>query len=399
LEESPPVAIQLEAIEPVVCHGQNTGSIEVSASGGVPSLKFHWSNGQNTAHATQLPAGTYFLTVTDFRGCTTVSTPIEVLEPESPLSVAGAEVVQDVCNKGNGAIYPLAEGGTPSYQYLWSSGSSAAFLENLPPGTYQLTLTDGGGCTLQADWLLEPQPNALELSGFQVQEVVCKGASNGFIISEVTGGHLPLTYFWSNGGSGYFQNNLPAGNYQVTVTDQQGCMEIYTFPTIQEPALELAATYTVIPTGNTFTVVLQCTGGVPAYEAEWGGALNGLTGLELSGLVAGNYPVYITDASGCSINLLVVITTSTTSEPFGGAPFRVFPNPFSSYLVVEQQNPDLKIRQVTLYTALGQVAFQQPGDISSSFRFETNNLPPGYYVLQVIDEQGNQTAYPIVKPN
>jgi len=397
LEESPPVAIQLESIQPVLCKGQNTGAIEVSASGGVPSLKYHWSSGQSTAQASQLTAGTYFLTVTDFRGCTTVSAPFVVPEPDQALSVSAAEIIQDLCNTANGAIYPLASGGTPSYEYLWNNGNTAAFLENLEPGTYQLTLTDGGGCTLQSNWVLHPQPDALSLADYQVQDVVCKGAANGFILTEVTGGHLPLNYFWNNGGTGYFQNNLSAGTYQVTVTDQQGCSEIYAFPALEEPSQALSASYSVVPSGSNYTVTLLCTGGVPSYEAEWGGPLNGLNGLVLTDVPAGTYPVIVTDASGCTLSLQVNVATSAASEPALQHQVRIFPNPFNTHLTLEMYDPNRRIQQATLYTALGQVEQRWENIGQSIVLLETNGLPAGYYLLEVLGEDGTSTIYPMVK--
>ena len=69
----------------VVCNGGNTGSASVTANGGVGPYTYLWSNGQQTAAADHLSAGSYTVTVTDKNGAT--ATANVVITQPLPLSV------------------------------------------------------------------------------------------------------------------------------------------------------------------------------------------------------------------------------------------------------------------------------------------------------------------------
>ncbi|MBC6994045.1 SprB repeat-containing protein, partial [Lewinella lacunae] len=58
----------------VLCNGDTDGTLTVVVTGGTPDYTYLWSNGQTTATATGLAAGTYTVTVTDANGCTEIAT-------------------------------------------------------------------------------------------------------------------------------------------------------------------------------------------------------------------------------------------------------------------------------------------------------------------------------------
>ncbi len=57
------------------------------------------------------------------------------------------------------------------------------------------------------------------------QTITCNGASTGALTANPTGGTPPYTYAWSSSPAQSTQTatNLPAGSYNVTATDQNGC--------------------------------------------------------------------------------------------------------------------------------------------------------------------------------
>jgi hypothetical protein len=54
----------------LLCDGSNTGSINLTVTGGAQPLHFAWNNGNTTEDAQGLTAGTYWVSVTDNNGCT-----------------------------------------------------------------------------------------------------------------------------------------------------------------------------------------------------------------------------------------------------------------------------------------------------------------------------------------
>ena len=133
-------------VTPVTCRGGKDGRIEVEVLEGVPPYEILWSSGAAGPLLSDLPAGTYAYTATDAQGC--LSTHSVVLPDGSDsLHLAEAQVQNATCRAvADGRIQVSADGGTAPYAYLWSNGSNDTALENLPTGTYDLTVEDARGC-------------------------------------------------------------------------------------------------------------------------------------------------------------------------------------------------------------------------------------------------------------
>ncbi len=141
------------AITPVTCFGDADGVISASVAGSNPPFSYSWSHGLgNGLHVEGLRAGTYFLQVTDSRGCTLLS-PVEVGSP-APL-----EGVAFTCDDLRRPVYEFsASGGRPPYMYSVNGPgvmSDFRLFHQLQPGQrYPLLIQDASGCTLQQDWLM-----------------------------------------------------------------------------------------------------------------------------------------------------------------------------------------------------------------------------------------------------
>lgn len=140
--------------------------------------------------------------------------------------------------------------------------------------------------------------------------ILCNAQSTGAInvttvaVSPAT----PYTYTWTNGATTEDLSNLPAGAYELSIIDMNGC-QMFTGATILEPALPLAISSTHIDklcnTGvNTGSIDLSVLGGTPGYSYNWS---NGMSSEDISGLDVGNYTVNVTDANGCVSNTSVTI--------------------------------------------------------------------------------------------
>ena len=126
------------------CFENNDGS----ATAGVTFLttapySFEWSNGEMTSGITNLEAGTYTVTITDGKGCRDTIVSI-VSQPDTLMPNLIQN--QDTCQMSLGSAISAVSGGSPIYNYEWSTGATTPSISNLPIGTYILTVTDANMC-------------------------------------------------------------------------------------------------------------------------------------------------------------------------------------------------------------------------------------------------------------
>jgi len=123
-----------------------------------------------------------------------------------------------------------------------------------------VTVTDSEDCqVIKEITVTEPPALALTITSTNAADLT---TSDGSASVTVTGGTVPYTYFWSNGETTPAINNLPAGNYTVTLTDGNGCIE--TASVIVEATCTLMAaisdTQAASCTGNDGTITLTISG-------------------------------------------------------------------------------------------------------------------------------------------
>ncbi len=130
----------------ISCHGIIDGSIIPTVSNGIAPLTYAWSNGPSTKNNTNLSAGTYTLTITDFLSATIIDS-VTITEPDS--LVADVFIVEEIVCAGddNGHLIAYGFGGSMPYAFLWSSGGTDATDTNLVAGNYTVTITDASGCS------------------------------------------------------------------------------------------------------------------------------------------------------------------------------------------------------------------------------------------------------------
>ncbi len=289
----------------VLCSGNNTGSINLTVTGGTAPYTYAWSNNTTLEDPTGLASGSYTVTVTDANGCTATTT-VTITQP-STLTSSYTQVNVGCFGNSTGSIDLTVSGGVAPYVFAWSNQAVSEDLTNIPSGVYTVTATDANGCTTtQTVTITQPQA-PLSLSTTQVN-VLCFGNSTGSVNLTATGGTAPYTFLWSNNGTAEDPTGMAAGWYGVTVTDANGCVDT-TSVIITQPQAGLALTTTqvnVLCFGNsTGSVNLTVTGGTAPYTYAW----SNNTALEdPTGLAAGTYTVTVTDANGCTATTTVTIT-------------------------------------------------------------------------------------------
>jgi len=198
-----------------------------------------------------------------------------------------------------GSIDLSVAGGVPGYTYSWSNGQTSQDLTGVVGGQYTVTVQDANGC-LYADTVLVNQPlSALTLTQ-ATTNISCNGLSDGYINLIVNGGTPGYTYLWNTGAITQDLSNVPAGSYDVAVTDANGCTGSLTVLVTQPSALvgvSGVANDILCHGAATGSIVAQGTGGTGVYTYLWN---NGSTAATLSGVPAGIYSVTVSDNNGCT---------------------------------------------------------------------------------------------------
>ncbi|MCX6270313.1 MAG: PKD domain-containing protein [Bacteroidetes bacterium] len=215
-------------------------------------------------------------------------------------------------------------GGTPGnppneYTFHWSNGSTGTgtwdTINNIPPGTYSVTVSDDYSCTYDSIVVIS------KLSGIiNSSNVKCKGGSDGWAAAQGIGGSTPYSYLWSNGASFPTGINpgLTADTFYVTITDHIGCTYVDSI-IITEPSagitLGFQTTQTTCNGSSGGTATVNASGGTLPYTYKWTG---GSTSQTITGLIAGTYTVTVTDANGCT----KTGNTQVSSPPAGTVTFK-----------------------------------------------------------------------------
>jgi hypothetical protein len=106
--------------------------------------------------------------------------------------------------------------------YSWSNGANTAAVNNLPGGTYSVTVTNEG-CSASGSATVADLTNPPSVTASATDETSAN-ANDGTVTATASGGGGGYTYSWSNGGTSATITGLDAGSYTVTVTDQDGCI-------------------------------------------------------------------------------------------------------------------------------------------------------------------------------
>ncbi len=289
----------------LLCFGDTSGAIDITANGGVPPYSYAWNTGATTEDLADLVAGTYTVTVTDANGCTVVVNQTLAEPVVLSSSVTGTDVL--CYGTATGAADLTVNGGTAPYFYQWSNFVATQDVSGLSGGLYYVIITDNNGCQLRDSVLInEPAPLVLTLN---VTNISCFNANDGAIDLTVTGGTGAgtYTYAWSNGAITEDINGLGGATYVVTVTDGNGCTATASSMVVNPPALNSSAIVTDVSCNGASdgAIDLIVSGGTPGYTYIWS---NGATTDDISGVVAGTYVFTATDSRNCAISDSIVVS-------------------------------------------------------------------------------------------
>ena len=138
--------LSISTIDSVLCYGDTTGVVLFDFEDGVFPLNYQWENAQETGIInTGLASGDYLFTVTDAAGCSR-TIDLEISQSDD-LQISSSIVDASGSAQSDGEIQLTSIlGGTLPYNYIWSNGDNTQSINDLLPGTYDLTITDGNNC-------------------------------------------------------------------------------------------------------------------------------------------------------------------------------------------------------------------------------------------------------------
>lgn len=325
----------------VLCYGNQTGTIDITVTGGTLPYTFVWKKDtEQTVYATtedlinNLKSGVYSVVIKDDNNCETTLSNITITQPNASLSIIDADTkIKNLSGfeTKNGSIEVSITGGTPLYTYAWRVKGSPAIIGNaklldqLAIGTYELTVTDANNCSIVKEYTLI-QPDKLLITAInETESIKCFGYKQGVLKATITGGApigVPDTnknyiYRWYNelAPSVTVSTTNPtdlliAGNYFLEVSDGFGNSFTSNKVTINEPTpVKINFTQTNVSCKNEKDGKIQITttGGTGLHTISWS-VSSGVNPNVIDELYAGSYSVTVRDENNCSATQNFVIT-------------------------------------------------------------------------------------------
>ena len=302
-----------------LCNGQQNGTIQTNASGGVGVINYLIQPGAiNSPNGffNNLGAGIYTLTATDANGCTAITT-ATILQPQT-LTLHLDSINHISCNGGNdGFIITSAIGGTSPFNfYLQPLGVNNAIgaFYSLNANNYQVIVVDNQGCKDSILNINLTEPTAIQFTNVTHQDITCYFDSSGTINTLAQGGTGTISYFINpqlglQNSPGSFIN-LQGGTYTITATDAIGCTQTTSVTILQNLQIASSNVEYIEPIchGDTNGAIqVYVTGGVPPMSFAIDNGPFQASGF-FGGLGAGNHLITIQDSKNCLSDTLLVLS-------------------------------------------------------------------------------------------
>ena len=287
------------------CDGEATGAIDLIVSNIEEPVTYFWNNGMLTEDLTGLAIGDYYVIITDSNGCIYN----ESVTVGANTGFVVTESITDVnCeNDDDGIIVLDIQNGIEPFTINWSHGPMSSMVNNLAPGEYSVEISDASGCSGSYTYTVGVLSNVNVVA--VVNDNLCANQSGGSITLTIDANGNDYTVLWGDGSVAESRENLGAGNYELQVTDEFGCVYNYSyeiFDLSQSIVIELIALSDTCGTGGVGSVeVVPLSGALPFTYLWEDNSENSL----LENLIAGTYRVTITDDNSCQI----IVNTTVTS--------------------------------------------------------------------------------------
>ncbi len=349
IEPAAKMTVSAEVTSPLSCDGKAAAAVKAKVIGGTAPFSYTWNKRSITgAEGKNLGAGLYEVTITDAAGQTRKAS----ANVAAPNIRATTTLLQPAArtdtNDGSASIQAI--GGTEPYQYEWDNGETETTAVKLTPGKHTIKITDANNChglaTVEVTTLppLEvavapepeqpaaattptvasvpaptpspkaeviPEPAPVPLTPLEVkisyQATLDCPDDQTTVSTKITGGASPYSYSWSAPDKNKATATLPAGDYTLTVTDDQGNTNTQNFSINAPDPLVATATMKELATDENIRngkATVKVTGGTGNYLILWD---SNEDGAQASKLKFGKHTVSVSDAKGCKTTATVNI--------------------------------------------------------------------------------------------
>ncbi|WP_075601894.1 PKD domain-containing protein [Saccharicrinis aurantiacus] len=392
-------------IEGASCYSSTDGKVTVTAQGGSGNYDYYCvetSTWQASNIFTGLPLGSYTFIVQEqsLPGCASATSSAVIMTSPLDFSTTYSEThVQ--CNGANDGIiefeteYSNGSGGV--FEYSIDNGVSwfPSPLSGLAPDFYNVLVKDvNNGCTkLLSNTIQITEPTQLVYIEDVRKDISCFGDTDGEVKITVSGGTTPYAYQWTgvsdaNGGKTNHITNLSAGDYAVSITDNNGCFispqPKFTVGDVLEIDAQFTNTHIAIGGQNTGSIVINTITGGPStdYSVLWD---DGSTGMSRNNLFAGTYTFTIT--SGTAPNLCTKDYTVNLIDESATLDFDLTATDAKCYgdngnieVSIKSGNPN--------YDIIWYKAGVELGTLSTGNIITNISVSAGNYEVKVIDNAG-----------
>ena len=389
------------------CFGDTDGFIDITeVIGDNPVASYEWSIptiDDQQSRLEDLADDTYFVTVTDTKGCSVV-TFVNINEPDTLTNSLGA--INNICNgDSDGEITSSPLGGTVPYSFNWSNTQTSQTISDLFDGDYIVTVTDDNGCSL-IDSVNLTAPPAIRVDA-DVTNITCFEGSDGSIVLNTSGGQEPYEYnfdgeFFTNSNT---RTGLETGAYPVIIMDSQGCtwdsiIQIGTVPQFQL----FAGEDQFINIGDSATLSVTLFNAVGQPEIIW----SSITDIDLSctecnetivsPLNTAIYEAYGIDENGCEASDFVQVFVAEIAQIMVPTGFTPNNDGNNDILVVHGKSKNITgINSFTIYDRWGEAVYERTNfdvndrTIGWDGTFRGEEMESGTYIwtLQVQFENGD----------
>jgi gliding motility-associated-like protein len=393
-----PVQISLSTT-PVLCFGDNSGTITVTASGGTPAYTYAYDANpyQSSNILTGINAGTHIVYVSDNNNCIKDTT-ISITQP-TEIKIINAPITNATCPGFTDGVASInGTGGTPPYTYSIDGTNfvSNSVFTNIGAGTYTLSIKDANGCIKDTTVTLTELP-PLTFPNVNITPVSCYGFKDGNVTIAANGGQpsyqylmLPATTYSAQNSF----NNLSTGAYTVKVKDSKNCIKdtIIQIPSPDSLQINLQVTNNNCVGNANASIVSFVQGGTQPYSYTWNPFSNDPS---IFNLANGVYVLYIQDANNCKDTATATIRFDNCCVPF-------IPNAFTPNNDGNNDRfrikflGDITLERFSIYNRWGQEVFftKNPTD---SWDGTYNDMPQasGTFYYYIKGTCGNTSPTPL----